>query len=483
MNAKTMMAARNHIEMRSMHPNHVHEIDPSLCVLYYMGGKQRLMRDEDFNRNKPANIEKVKLKVWRYVRYDHASGSIDVRYYEAAGENQAALFDFLLYTWGKQEHRLSYGAPKILLWDKGSANTSHGVCNLLDALGVDHRTHAAGHAWSKGGVEQANNLVETHFESRLRIEPVDSVEQLNAAAARWVRDWNANALAHIDARIKRASGEPMVRDDLWQLILRTPGALVEMPERTVCKWFLHGQTHTRKVRDLKISFAHPELKRAAVYDLAPWAEFLGQGMTVSVTPLLLRNGGVRIAIDQFGKDPLVVEVEPVREFDAFGRSMGAQVIGEGYSRTADTADERQAKSLIQAAYGDDARTLDDADALRAKQARPFAHLNNGRGAVAHSHIGHSDLPQRLLPAAAELDTPAVAAARATRIELAPLSHVEAAKAIRALIGNAWQPAEHFAWLQQRYPAGVMPDQIESIAADLPGRRVTVAALQIVGGTK
>ncbi|MDR2924962.1 MAG: transposase family protein [Azoarcus sp.] len=97
------------------------------------------MREEAFNKNKPANYARVKLKVWRYVRYDHASGSIDVRYYEAEGENQAALFDFLLWTWGKQQSRLSHGIPKILLWDKGSANTSHGIRNLLDALGVDRR--------------------------------------------------------------------------------------------------------------------------------------------------------------------------------------------------------------------------------------------------------------------------------------------------------------------------------------------------------
>ena len=59
-----------------------------------------------------------------------------------------------------------------------SANTSFAIKNLLDALGVDHETHATGHSWGKGGVEQGNNLVETHFESRLRFEPVESVEQL-----------------------------------------------------------------------------------------------------------------------------------------------------------------------------------------------------------------------------------------------------------------------------------------------------------------
>ena len=200
MDTKTVMSARNHIELRSLYPNHMHQIDPSLCLVYYMGKRQMVMREEEFYKNKLENFAKVKLKVWRYVRYDHASGSLDVRYFEAEGETQASLFEFLLYTWGKQENRLSHGVPKILLWDKGSANKSHAIKNLLDALGVDHQTHAAGHAWSKGGVEQGNNLVETQFESRLRFEPVNTVDELNAAAALWVRDWNANASTRLRGR-------------------------------------------------------------------------------------------------------------------------------------------------------------------------------------------------------------------------------------------------------------------------------------------
>ena len=303
MDAKAQAAARNHITLRSLHPNHLHQIDPSLCLIYYTPKGQAIMRDEEFYKNKPASMDKVRLKVWRYVRYDHASGTIDVRYFEAAGENQHSLFEFLLYTWGQQSGRMSHGVPKMLLWDKGSANTSFAIKNLLDALGVDHETHATGHSWGKGGVEQGNNLVETHFESRLRFEPVESVEQLNASASRWVRDFNANAIEKVDCRLVRASGQPMVRDDLWQLIMRHPGALVQMPPREVCQWFMAGQELTRQVRNLKITFAHPELGRRASYDLNPWAEFLGNGQKVRVTPLLMQQGALRIEIDRLGAEP------------------------------------------------------------------------------------------------------------------------------------------------------------------------------------
>ena len=406
MDIKSQLAARNHITLRSLHPNHLHQIDPSLCLIYYTPKGQAIMRDEEFYKNKPASMDKVRLKVWRYVRYDHASSNLDVRYYEAAGENQHSLFEFLLYTWSQQPMRVSHGVPRMLLWDKGSANTSFAIKNLLDALGVDHETHAVGHSWGKGGVEQGNNLVETHFESRLRFEPVETVEQLNAAAAAWVRDFNANAIAHVDCRLTRASGQPMVRDDLWQLIMRHPGALVQMPPREICQWFMAGQELTRVVRDLSISFAHPELGRSARYDLKPWAEFLGNGQKVRVTPMLMQQGALRIEIERMGDESLLVQVQPESAFDDYGRPLSAPVAGEEYARAPATASERAANTLSAAAWGD-GTTVDGAEKKRAEQARPFGHLNEGKGIVAHSHLGKTDLPHRLVPNAEEVQTPQV----------------------------------------------------------------------------
>ncbi|MDR2155927.1 MAG: transposase [Burkholderiaceae bacterium] len=467
MDVKAQMAARNHITLRSLHPNHMHQIDPSLCLIYYTPKGQAIMRDEEFYKNKPASMDKVRLKVWRYVRYDHASGSIDVRYYEAAGENQRSLFEFLLYTWGQQPERVSHGVPRMLLWDKGSANTSHAIRNLLDALGVDHETHAAGHAWGKGGVEQGNNLVETHFESRLRFEPVDSVDQLNAAAAAWVRDYNANHITHVDCRLVRASGNPMVRDDLWQLILRYPGALVQMPARDVCQWFMAGQELTRVVRDLRISFAHPELGRSTSYDLRAWAEFLGNGQKVRVTPLLMQQGALRVEIDRFGADPLLVQVQPETEFDAFGRPMSAPVAGEEYKRARLTASERAANALAAAAWGD-GTTVDGAEQRRAQQARPFGHLNGGKGIVAHSHLGKTDLPQRLTPRAEEVRTPQVRQmqSQAPAVQVM-LTIPEAVRRIRDRLADA-APPDLYSQVKATHPSGHVPqDWADTWNADTP----------------
>ena len=454
--------ARNTQQMRSEHPNHVHQIDPSLCLIYYMGGKQQLMRDDEFYKNKLDAVSKIKLKVWRYVRVDHYSGTIDVRYFEAAGENQAVLFEFLMWTWGQQTQRLSHGLPRLLLWDKGSANTSHGIQRLLDALGVQHETHGAGHAWAKGAVEVANNIVETQFESRLRFEPVESVEQLNAAAEAWVRDYNANAIQHVDARVHRPGGA-YVRDDLWHGIRAEQ--LVALPEHSVCQWFLAGKDATRKVRDLRISFAHPELSQPGQYDLRPWADALYKGQEVTVTPLLLKGGAVRVTIERLGREPLLVEVLPEVDFDQAGRPMSATVFGERSSMPHD-ATVATAKHLVQAAYGD-GTSLDDAEAKRRANAKPFAHLNDGKGIVAHSNLGKQELPTRLQRQAQELDTPAIAAARTTP-ELAPMNVVTASLRVRGLLGRNLLPEEN-AWLRKQYADDKVPvEHIDSIAARLRG---------------
>ena len=90
--------------------------------------------------------------------------------------------------------------------------------------------------------------------------------------------------------------------------------------------------------------------------------------------------------------------------------------------------------------------------------------------TAHSHLGQGELPHRLLPTAQELNTPDVAAARGSRVELVPLSLVEAAKQIKPRVeaaGGEWKP-EFFQWLQQRYSDGVPQEQLDMIVAELSG---------------
>lgn len=473
LDVKTQAQARNHQRLRSLHPNHVHQIDPSLCLVYYLGGRQHIMDAVQFNKNKPASLDKVRLKVWRYTRYDHASRTIDVRYFEAAGENQASLFEFLLWTWGRQDGRVSYGVPKLLLWDKGSAMTSHAICRLLDALGVEHRTHATGHAWAKGGVENANWIVERHFESRLRDEPVDSVQQLNASAAAWVRDYNANAMPHIDARVLCDDGQQRVRDDMFALIAQYPGALVELPGREACAWFMRGKDEVRTIRDGRISFAHPQTGKSELYSLQPWARDFANGQKVTVSPLLLGDALLRVQLERLGQDPLHVDVAPVRDFDAFGRPLDSAVLGLEYKAAPHTAAQEAAKRIAAATYGA-GTSLDEAERLKGKNQRPFQHLNDGRGVVAHSHLGQADLPTRLLPSAQELRTAQLQQLRSQHAQQ-QLNHVQIAK---ALVGKGVaMDATKAALVRQWYPDGMPDGELDALAQRLQVRQ----SLRVVGG--
>jgi hypothetical protein len=270
-----------------------------------------------------------------------------------------------------------------------------------------------------------------------------------------VRDYNANAITHVDCRLVRASGEPMVRDDLWQLIMRHPGALVQLPPREVCQWFMAGQELTRVVRDLHISFAHPELGKSASYDLRPWAEFLGNGQKVRVTPLLMQQGALRLEIERMGAEPLLVQVTPESAFDDYGRPLSAPVAGEEYARAPQTASERAANTLAAAAWGD-GTTVDDAEKKRAEQARPFAHLNDGKGVVAHSHLGKAELPRRLVPNAGEVQTPQVQQlqSKAASVQMM-LTVPEAVRAIKERLGDA-APADLYSQVKAAFPDGNVP---------------------------
>jgi len=315
--------------------------------------------------------------------------------------------------------------------------------------------------------------VEMHFESRLRDQPVSCVEELNEAAARWVRDYNANAIKFVDSRIKLPTGEQYSRDELWQTILRTPEALVRLPDEKVCRWFLTGKTVTRNIRDNCFSFVHPELGASRKYNLAQWAEFYSNNDKVEIRPLLLTDGAVRVSIERLGKEPLLVEVTPVTEFDAYGRAMDNAVIGEEYKATPHTAAEQAAKQIAKTAYGD--VTREEAEELLRKNVRPFQHFNAGQGITAHGHLGREELPARIVPAGRNLDLP-----QAREPELQRMNRVQMAKWLQGRLQAAYHPSM-LAELTTRYPEGATEPELEEVLADLAAGRTAAgkARLQAV----
>lgn len=445
--------------LRALHPNHVHEVDPSLCLVYYLKGRQYIMRDRDFYKNKLENYAKVKLKVWRYVLYDRASGVLVVWYCEAKGENQHNLFAFLMFAWGKQAGRLFHGLCRFLLWDKGSANTSAAIKSLCRALGVVTLEHEAGNARAKGGVEVGNNLVETQFESRLRFEPVENIEQLNQAATAWCNAWNANLIPGQDTRLRREGlPEPVARFDLWQRI--RPSELILLPSEEVCRAFMTAKEETRKVRpDLTITFKHPQAERTAVYSLQGLGGVCA-GDEVGVCALVFGDCAVQITVPSYNGESRLYQVEPERDYDVYGQAMSSAVIGEEYKALPHTQIEHAAAAMDEQAYpGLSAEAI---KAARAKRVTPF-----GGELKAHSYLQDIEQPTYMPRRGTAHDL------SAPKLELPPLSHVDAAKQLKSRVeaaGAEWT-ADRFQWLQQRYPDGVPAEALEDIVAELSGPRM------------
>lgn len=436
---------------RALYPNHTHQIDPSLCAVYYLKGRQYIMREDQFYKNKLDRIAKLKFKVYRYVCYDRASGMLIPWYCEAAGETQHNLFQFLMFAWGRQEGRLMHGVPKVLLWDKGSANQAAAVRSLLDALGVNHITHQAGNARAKGGVEGGNNIVEVQFESRLKFEPVDNVEQLNAAAFAWANAYCANLIPGQDTRLRRIGlPVPTARLDLWQFI--TAEQLRALPALDVCQAFMRSKAEERKVGgDQGITFRHPSAGRTLPYSLKGF-DGVNVGDTVLVRGLIYGDCAIQVQVDRYNGEPLLYRVEPSVDFDAFGQDATAAVTGEGFRGVSHTQAQKAAKAMDEAAYP--GMTAEQVKAARDKLVTPF-----GGQMKAHTFLKDVELPAYLPRQATAIETPAHAAPAGPEL----LDPVTAMLRIVGAIGRNLT-AEENAFFMKRYADGVPEDQVEALIA-------------------
>ena len=238
--------------MKSEHPNHCWQIDPSLCVLYYLPrhGKDtglRVMKEEEFYKNKPKNVVKIEQdRVWRYTGTDHASGTIVARYY-FGGETSANLCDFFIFMMQAKEdvHKDPIrGVPRMVMLDPGSANTSSAFKTLCKSLDVHVQINKPGNPRAKGQVEKANDIVETSFESGLRFTEVHDIDQLNALAERWMRYYNGTQIH---------SRHGMTRYQAWNKI--KPEQLILPPPAEYCRELAISAPKEAKVSaDLEIRF-------------------------------------------------------------------------------------------------------------------------------------------------------------------------------------------------------------------------------------
>lgn len=349
------------MELKSLHPNHVWQIDASMCVLYYLNARNekesglQVMDRTKFYKNKPANLKRIEAdRVWSYEVTDHNSGAIFVNYVLGAESGTNLAESFIAAIQKRQSDTQNdplHGVPFILMMDMGSANTSGLFANLARRLQVKLIAHAPGNARATGQVENARNLIERSFEAGLRLRPVRDLAELNAQAQRWACWFNGN---------KVHSRHGKTRFDQWLTI--TQEQLRIAPPAELCFELLTHTPETRKVSDfLTISFKGREFDVRTVPNV-----MVGEKLHITHNPYML-DAALVVDTDTSGNE-LLHNVPLVQRDDA-GFSEAANVIGEDYARHADTLADTNRKEVDRFAY--EAATQDEADAKRRANATPF----------------------------------------------------------------------------------------------------------------
>lgn len=440
-------------ELRSLHPNHVWQLDASLCVLFYLPhGKVRLLDEAVYYKNKPANLDKAqRAQVWRMVITDHYSGALFFQYV-LGSEDAMTVLDTLIRAMVKRgPEDPMHGVPACLVTDKGAGNCSGLVERWLRSLGIQHLTHMAGNPRAKGQVEQAQNLIETQFEGRLSCMQIADLDALNAAAERWRIHYNANA-------VHRRHGR--TRNEAWLSIRQEQ--LRVAPSEEMLRDLVATEPREVKVTP-KMTISHAiKGQRARSYDVR-YVEGIVVGQAVRVVVNPYRAPAVDVIVTKADGSELVTTVEPIQRDEA-GFRLDAQVIGEGYAALPDTRTDTLLKDIKREAYATD--TLTEADKSAKARKTAYTHLDM----LADTKAAPTYIPRR--GTALDVDT--------ARREVAPLSHVEAAKQLRTMVGDKWGP-DAMSWLRQRYPDGVPQDALDDIAARFitPATAAAPAPLRLV----
>ena len=443
------------VQLKSLHPNHVWQIDASICVLYYLNartekeaGLQVMARDQ-FYKNKPANLKRIEAdRVWSYEVTDHNSGAIFVNYVMGA-ESGTNLSESFIAAIQKRDGDPMHGVPFILMMDMGSANTSGLFGNLARRLQVKLIAHAPGNARATGQVEKARDLIERSFESSLRLQPVRDLADLNACAQRWACWFNAN-------KVHTRHGK--TRFEQWLTI--APEQLRIAPPAALCFELLTGKVETRKVNDnLTVSFRNGDYCVRSVPGV-----MIGEKLSISVNPYVLDAAQV-VLKDADGHE--VLHSIPLLTKDDAGFFDRANTIGEDFARPADTVLDTNRKEVTRFAY--DAATDEEAEARRKAGAVPLGSRIDPYKVIEQAP-DRSFMPKRgadMVPTVSTTSTP-----KAVRL----LTQFEAVKALvaRGMTMNA----ELVATLKAVCSAdGVPEDELDALHARLTVR----TGLRVVNG--
>ncbi|MBI5550713.1 MAG: hypothetical protein HY911_04335 [Desulfobacterales bacterium] len=339
MNGAALDAPTPCIRMASLHPNHVHVFDASICIQYYLKNGRGLgfMDERDFREKKPENFAKVKERLFRLILADHFSHYLFVKYYQTSGENALMTFDFLTSAWrgGLHEKAPFYGVPLFLLMDAGSANIAKAILALIERLDIEIPKNMPHNPRRQGSAECAQEIVETHFEARLRLEPATTVEELNAWVNDWLVRWNGT---------KKHRRHGMTRTACWLTIKQEQ--LRELPSDEILRDLYAEPEVTRMVNpDYTISFRNEIYRLKHVEGIGPRKQ-----VRVILRPYNWPEVGVVF-------NDVEYLVAPVGRM-AGGFAANAAIIGQEYKAQPETAAQKARKVNDNLAFGDEKKRGD-----------------------------------------------------------------------------------------------------------------------------
>lgn len=430
---------RGYIPTRTEHPNQVWQIDASTCVIWYCrDGVMHVMDERKFSVKKPQNLAKISdNRVTRYIVTDHYSGAFYLAYVRGA-ESSNNFVDVFLGAMAQRDNKPFFGVPFCLYFDAASAHQANTSRSLLEWLGIDYRHHLPGNAQATGSVEGLQNIVERNFESVLYMRPVQSLEQLNAAARAFQVAFQSDKNLNVHSR------HGHTRYAMWSTI--TPQQLRICPPLERCLQIMTGTAQTRVVNP-KLCVEY----KGKMYSLRHVsAARIGESVTVATNPY--RDDCVFVTLA--GRDGLETQYEcPVIMLDIAGFEVGAPVLFKEHKSAPDTDAEKVKKKMRKAAYGTE--SIIEADKRRLQKAPAFTDINP------FADIEQANIPDHLPRRGVALNTPDV------RIELPKLNGVQIRIMLLEVLGRSVTNDE-MDFIGRQYPT-VTAAEIEEIVGKLTTR--------------
>jgi hypothetical protein len=340
--------------------------------------------------------------------------------------------------------------PKIVIWDKGSANQAHAVKALLRALEVQD-------------IAARDRQLAREGPGRVRAE--HGREGVRKPAAPGAGRQRGRAQCRGLRLVERLQREPdpeaghahpprpvhVARFDLWMRIKESE--LRFLPDADQCRALLAGREETRKVMgELQITFKHPARRRRFATTCATWRA--SPSATVTVQPMLYGDCAVLASIASYDGTRREWKLEPIRDYDENGFRESAPVFGESFKANPQTIVEAAGKALDRQAFPATS-PIEEIEKAKRKNVAPFDGLVD-----AHSHLSKVEIPTYLPRRGSEIAVPDRVA-----VDQAPLSRIAACKALVAMLGRPLTHDENrkvAVW----YPDGVPEADLPQIAIAL-----------------